>query len=43
VRECVAKHEEKAPMSGIIGWSPEFRQTRFERTSNKTNASVNRL
>ena len=30
-------------MPGIIGRSPESRQTRFELGSDKTNASVNRL
>src|SRR5712692_1355711 len=29
VCECLADHIEKAPMPGIIGWSPESRQTTY--------------
>jgi hypothetical protein len=43
VRECLADHIEKAPMPGIIGWSPECRQTSSPHVPEMTNGSANRL
>jgi hypothetical protein len=43
VCECFADHTEKAPMPGIIGWSPESRQTSYVNDPEMTNGSASRL
>jgi hypothetical protein len=42
VRECLANHREKAPMLGIIGWSPESRQTCYAQVLDMINAAIHR-
>src|SRR5216684_1032816 len=43
VCEYLADHIEKAPMSGIIGWSPESRQTSYANDPERSKGSASRL